>query len=122
LKITIAGIIICSLSLLLLFISIRSIQKDRLGIRSGLIWIMLWFSIGFFSIFPEFLNNAMQIVQMKNRFIFIMFIAILILLALLFNLTNRIDFLQRNLIKLAREIAVINYKVENQGSENKKEK
>jgi hypothetical protein len=42
LKITIAGIIIAGLSLVLLFISIRSIQKDRLGIRSGLIWIILW--------------------------------------------------------------------------------
>jgi hypothetical protein len=105
----------------LLFISVRSIQKDRLGIRSGLIWIILWSLIGFFSIFPDFLNMAMQVVQMKNRFIFIMFIAILILLALLFNLTNKIDYLQRNLTKLAREIAVANYKIDNPGSNHPKE-
>lgn len=117
-KITIAGIIIAGLSLMLLFISVRSILKDRLGIRSGLIWIILWSFIGFFSIFPDFLNTAMHIIQMKNRFIFIMFIAILILLALVFNLTNRIDHLQRNLTKLAREIAVTNYKVDNPGSKS----
>jgi hypothetical protein len=58
---------------------------------------------------------------MKKRLIFIMFIAILILLALLFNLTNKIEYLQRNLVKLAREIAAINYKVENPDPDNKKE-
>lgn len=118
-KITIAGLLIASLSLVLLCITIRGIQKDRLGIRSGLIWIILWSLIGFFSVFPEFLDTAVYIVQMKKRLIFIMFIAILILLALLFNQTNKIDYLQRNMIKLAREIAVIGYKVENPGSNNK---
>ena len=58
---------------------------------------------------------------MKRITTTILFIAILILLALVFNLTHRIDNQQRNLIKLAREIAVINYKVQNTDTTSTKE-
>ena len=118
-KITTASILLSILSLVLIWRSFISIKRETMGIRSGIAWILMWGSIGFFSLFPELLNKAMALSQMKNRMFFILIFAVFILFVLVFNLSSQIDNLQRNIIKLAREIAKINYQIENNKKEDK---
>ena len=119
-KITILGILILVLSIVLILRSLLNIKRETMGFRSGVIWILMWSGIGFFSIFPEFLNRTMVMVQMKNRVLFILIIAVCVLFTIVFNLASKMDNIQQNLTKLAREIAIANYKLES-GDNNKDE-
>ncbi|MFC1812825.1 DUF2304 family protein [Thermodesulfobacteriota bacterium] len=112
-KITILGVLIFILSLVLIGRSLWNIKHEKMGFRSGIIWVLMWAGIGFFSIFPEFLDKTMLLVQMKNRMLFILIIAVCVLFTIIFNLASRMDNIQRDLTKLAREIAIVNYKLEN---------
>jgi len=107
-KITAATIILASVSLLAIYISYLRIKSDTIGIRSAVVWVLLWISIGFFSIFPGLLDAAMSIVQMESRMFFILIFSVFILFALLFNLSSRVDAMQRNIAKLIQEIALLN--------------
>lgn len=118
-KITIISItffIISGLSIWQIFLRIK---KNQIGIRSALIWIGLWAGIGFFSLFPELLDTAVRLVQMKTRMLFILLVAVFILFALVFNYASRIDNMQRNITKLSREIATLNFKLEKKNKTNK---
>lgn len=90
---------------------LSKIKNETIGFRSALIWILLWLGIGFFSLFPGLLNWFTQLAQMEVRIFFILVIAVFILFALVFSLHTKIDRMQRNLEKLAQEIALINYKI-----------
>lgn len=97
------------------------IKRENIGIRSGVIWILVWAGIGLFSIFPELLHTAMRLAQMKNRMYFILILAVFILFALLSNLASRMDNMQRNITKMAREIAKINYTIRSKDKSDDKE-
>ncbi|MFP4041083.1 MAG: DUF2304 domain-containing protein, partial [Desulfosudaceae bacterium] len=79
----------------------------------GMIWIAIWGSICVFGIFPDVLNVAMGLVQMQNRMFFILIIAVFILFALVFNQATQLDNMDRNIRRLVREVALLNYKLEN---------
>jgi hypothetical protein len=97
------------------------IKRETIGIRSGVIWILLWAGIGLFSIFPELLNTAMRMAQMKNRMFFILVLAVFILFALLSNLASRMDNIQRSIRKMAREIARIDFAMQSKDKSDNKE-
>ena len=120
-KVTILGVFILFLSIVFVGRTFWNVKRETIGFRSGAIWILMWTGIGFFSIFPEFLNRAMLVVQMKNRMFFILIIAVCVLFTLVFSIASRMDNIQRNLTKLAREIAIVNYKLENSDKRTDKE-
>ena len=49
---------------------------------------------------------------MRNRMIFVLIIAVFILFALVFNQATQIDNMNRNIRRLVREIALLNYKLD----------
>ena len=99
------------LSLLAIWYTLNSLKKESMGIRSAVAWLLLWFGIGFFSLFPSLLNSVMRLSQMENRMFFILVLAVFILFALVFNLSSRIDRMQTTLARLVQEMAIMNYKV-----------
>ncbi len=109
-KITPVTLIFVFCSLIAIYYTIGRLKKDTIGIRSAVIWFLLWLFIGFFSLFPNLLNAVMRIAQMENRMFFILITAVFILFALAFNLSSRIDHLQRNISRLIQEIAILNQK------------
>ena len=100
------------LSIIAIYLILTRLKKDNMGIRSALIWMILWFGIGFFSLFPELLNMAMRFAQMENRMFFILVSAVFILFALVFNLNTRMDRMQRNISQLVQELSILNYRLE----------
>ena len=111
-KITIISITFFIISGLSIWQICLRIKKNQIGIRSALIWIGLWAGIGFFSLFPELLDTAVRLVQMKTRILFMLLVAVFVLFALVFNYASRMDNMQRNITKLTREIATLNFKLE----------
>jgi hypothetical protein len=95
-KITTLTVLFLFLSCLAIWRIALNLKRESIGIRSALIWIALWLSIGVFAIFPNLLNTAMRLAQMESRIFFILVLAVFILFALVFNLVSRMDTMQRN--------------------------
>ena len=121
-KITTLTVLFLLLSCLAIWRIVLNLKRESIGIRSALIWIVLWLSIGVFAIFPDLLNSAMRLAQMESRIFFILVMAVFILFALVFDLVSRMDTMQRNMSKLVQEIALINSKIEEPSKEHKEEK
>lgn len=111
-KLTTASICLSLFSLIAIIYTLNSLRRDNLGIRSALVWLVLWTGIGFFSLFPYLLNYIMRIAQMEDRMIFILIMAVFILFALLFKLGTRMDKMQRTSARLVQEISILTHKTE----------
>jgi hypothetical protein len=118
-KITIISITFFLISALSIWQIFLRIKKNQIGVRSALIWIGLWAGIGFFSLFPELLDTAVRLVQMKTRILFMLLVSVFVLFALVFNYASRMDNMQRNITKLTREIATLNFKLEKKNKTDK---
>jgi hypothetical protein len=111
-KLTSATIVLSSFSLICIVATIWNLKRENLGIRSALVWALLWAAIGYFSLFPGSLDAAMRLAQMGNRMFFISMLAILVLFAFVFGLSSRLDKLDQKLTKLTREIGILAYKID----------
>jgi len=112
-KTTSVTLIFAVLAMFFIWHTINNLKHDRIGIRSGIVWIIMWFGIGFFGLFPELLDKVMMLAQMENRMFFILIIAVFILFTVVFNLTSRMDKMERNIARVIQEIAVTNHKIDN---------
>ena len=112
-KLTITTIIIALAAALSIGRILYNVKREALGIRAAMVWLFIWFCIGFFALFPELLNMAMRIAQMESRMFFILLLAVFILFAIVFNITSRLEHMQRDLAKLVRETSLINLRIEN---------
>jgi hypothetical protein len=115
-KITAFTVLICVFATISLVRLLRNVARDGLGVRSAGIWALIWFSLAVFSIFPDLLNQLIEAAGMENRLFFLLTIAVLVLSALLFNLTSRVDRMNRDIGLAVRELAILNYKLQKGGS------
>ena len=113
-KVSTTTIIFACISIAAILYIIRMAKDDRLGIRSAVLWFLLWLGIGFFSLFPEMLNALMKLAQMENRMFFIPLMAIFVLFLVVFNLSSRMDSMHRTVSTLAKEIALLKYQMEDE--------
>lgn len=114
-KLTVATLFLAGFSLAMIVIIGRRIKQEQTGIRSALVWLFLWFAIGFFSLFPGLLNLAAEFAQMESRIMFVLLFAVFVLFAFMFSVTNRLDRMQRNIEKIVQEIALLNFKTDGEG-------
>lgn len=112
-KITSATLFFSVFACVMIYVIAGRVKQERTGIRSALIWLFLWFSIGFFSLFPDALNWAMKFAQMESRILFVLLLAVFLLFAFMFSVNTRLDRMQRNFEKLIQEVALINFRIDN---------
>jgi len=55
----------------------------------------------------------MRLAQMKSRMFFILVAAVFILFALVFNLTSKLDRMERNIAKIIQELAILDHRLGN---------
>lgn len=111
-KITPLTIIICMFAVFSLVRLLRRLARDGMALRSSLVWIITWLSLAVFSIFPDLLNEIVAAAGMENRLFFLLTIAVLVLAALLFNLTSRFDRMHRDIGLAIRELAIANFRID----------
>lgn len=111
-KITTASILFALVALVQVVRIVLQVRKDRLGIRSGLIWVLMWGGVGIGSLFPSIMDLLMRFAMMENRMFFILIIAVFVLFALVFDLVSRIEKSERNIAKLVQEIALLRFRLE----------
>lgn len=111
-KITIIGLALFFVGFFAVFRTIKKIQRGDIGYRPGLIWMTIWGGACVVGLFPDFINIAMEISGLKNRTVFAIIIAVFVLYALVFQQEARFERMNRDIRKLVREIAILNYKLE----------
>jgi hypothetical protein len=99
---------ILALALLVIAGVAHRISRDRMGIRSGLIWALAWAVVGAVAIFPNLLNWVLEISQMQHRLLFALVLAVLFLLAFVFSLTSRLERAERAMWRAHQELAITN--------------
>lgn len=105
-KITIIRMLVFLASCLSIWFTLRKYRENALGFRSTLVWVILFFAIAVSSIFPEVPDSVSPVVGMKNRMFFVLLVGILVLYALLFNVTSRLDKIERSMRKLVQDRAL----------------
>jgi hypothetical protein len=105
-RITAIRVLVFVASCLSIWFAVRKLRKDALGIRSTGIWIGLFSAIAIASVFPELFNYLEPLTGMKNRMFLVLLVGILILYAMLFNITSRIEKIERSIRKLVQERAI----------------
>jgi hypothetical protein len=88
------------------------ISQDRMGIRSGLVWISAWLVVGSVAVFPDLLNWVLEVSQMQHRLLFALVVAVLFLLALVFSLASRLERVERAMWRAHQELAITNARVQ----------
>ena len=101
------------LSGLIVLSAVRMFRMNKLSTRVFFIWLTIWIGIGFFSLFPSLLDTFMDLVSMKGRAIFLSVSAIVLICVILFYITADISRMESKISKLTREIAILNYKLDN---------
>ena len=93
-------------------LTLRSIGRDKIGIRSGLIWVGLWLAIAAVALVPDTLDILLAASGMQNRVLFAMLAAILVLFAVLFAQSTRIQAMERDIARLTRHLALTRFRQE----------
>lgn len=109
---------IAAVALAGLYFTLNRIQKDRLGIRSALVWLMLWAGMAVFTLFPALMDAILPITHLNNRVFLGIFAALVLLFAVQFGQTTRMDAMARDQARLVRELAILNYRLR-YGRENR---
>ncbi|MBI3447145.1 MAG: DUF2304 domain-containing protein [Magnetospirillum sp.] len=116
--ITPLSLVIAAIALAGLYFVTNRIKKDRLGIGSAMIWLALWASMAIFTLFPALLDMVLPITHLNNRVFLGIFGALVLLFAVQFGQTTRMDALLRDQARLVREMALVNYR-QRYGLDNK---
>lgn len=90
--------------------------RNRSSIRSTVLWTLIWIAIAVLGLFPVLIDMFMVGIQMRNRMFFLFIVAILILFAMLFQQSTRVEDLKRQISRVAQEIALLRFDQENRES------
>jgi len=111
-KITPITIFFFLCSMAAVFNIITRFRRNLTGLRSAVTWIIVWLLISLGAIFPWMVDGISRIGMMKDRMLFILVVANFVLFALLFNLTFRVERLQRNLTRTIQDLALANIQID----------
>ncbi len=95
--------------LICLYILFRIVKHYRRGVYTPgilILGIILWGGIALISLFPNFSNEITKITGIKSNVNAVIFLAILILVLLVFRLSLQIEYLKRDITNLVREDSI----------------
>jgi hypothetical protein len=111
-KITPIGILFFIIACIALWRVLRKFKHETMSIRSTVLWLTMWAVVGFSSIFPETLDYFVTLTRMGNRMLFILVISVFILLIMIFNLSSKLEKIQRDNMLMAQELSILRYRID----------
>ncbi len=105
-RLTVIRLLVFLFSCLALWFTVRRYRENAVGFRSTAIWFVLLGAIALTSLFPDLLELLTPLTGMRNRMFFVLLVGILVLYALLFNITSRLERMERNLRRLTQQRAL----------------
>jgi len=110
--------IIAIFAILAIVRTVQIFRRNKLSTRLLLMWLSIWFAIGFFALFPSVLDKLRKFFNMGYRPFFITTAAILLLYVIIFYVTSGMSRINRKISKLTQEIAILNYKLGEKTNKN----
>lgn len=104
---------IVAFAIIIMAKTVEMFRKDKLSTRLFILWLLTWFAVGFFALFPSMLDKIMKFLNMGDRPFFITIAAILVLYMMIFYITSNIARANRRISKLVQETAILEYKLKN---------
>lgn len=99
-------IVIVCLVLSIAFI-ISQIAREKLDFKFGIGWIFIALVLGIMTIWQEFLGWLTHLFGIKTPVNFLLLLAIILLVSLIYNMTKTIDLLQEKVKRLSQEVAIL---------------
>jgi len=106
-----ANIFVAIFSCGMAVVSFFLMRTHKLSVKSFLVWIMLWFSMVFFSLYPDALIFFMRLADMENRIYFLFIVTTVVIFIILFSLFVSSREKDKLLHRLTQEIALLNYRL-----------
>jgi len=110
---TLISIPIALLAGVAIFLTLRRVGRDALGVRSALVWIVLWLAIALISLFPGILDGLLSLSGMQNRVSFALICSVLVLFATLYAQSARLQSMDRDIARLIRHLALVRFQHDN---------
>jgi hypothetical protein len=111
-KLTTISILIALVALFEIGRTVSRVKRDRIGIRSALLWACMWSGIGYFAMFPSHLDRGLELAQMENRMFFITVLALLVLFTLVFSQASQIERLKQDVAHMVQELALTRARID----------
>ncbi|MFA5412928.1 MAG: DUF2304 domain-containing protein [Patescibacteria group bacterium] len=112
------------LSFLILLIIYRVVIKWRQGIltsRDSVFWIGFWFVVGIIILLPDTTSYLAELVGVGRGADLIVYLSIVLIFYIIFQMTIKIEKIERNITKVVRTVAMKD-EAENNGQQTKNEK
>jgi hypothetical protein len=107
---------------LILLIIYRVIIKWRQGIlasRDTIFWVGFWFVVGLIILLPDTTSFLAELVGVGRGADLIVYLSIILIFYIIFQMTVRIEKIERNITKIVRTVAMKDGEVEEQTMEKK---
>ena len=102
------------ISLLFVYYTLRQFFKSKAGIVETFVWIFFWIVFVFLSLFPDRLsNNIAQILGIKSNINAVIFLALGVILFVLYRMNASIRKQNERLTELVRKLALKEEEEEN---------
>lgn len=93
-------------ALLGLFWTVSRFRKRQVPVWAAGLWILFWIAIGIVAIIPEFTNRLADLLGIGRGADVVVYSAIVVIVALLFRMSVRLEQLDRAITKVTRELAL----------------
>ena len=103
------SIVICFLAFAFIAHSVRQFKNNQISIKDLSLWAGIWILIGFFALFPQYLDVLMRTTMMKDRMTFLLVSSSVLLYVLLFRINLMQKKAEKRLTRLIQEIALRDY-------------
>ncbi len=95
--------------ILILLIIYRVILKRRQGLleaRDFIFWLIFWIVVGFIVVLPEITSFLAQLVGVGRGADLVIYLSIVLIFYIIFQMMIRIEKIERNVTKIVREMAM----------------
>ncbi len=103
------NIIIGVLAILMIGHLLNQLRRDRILLKDFLIWAGIWVLIGFFGMFPRFLDFLMNTTMMEDRMTFLLVASSVLLYCLLYRQNMSFKRLEQRFNRVVQELALHTY-------------
>ncbi len=115
-------IFILTISFLFIIFIFHFVRKEILELKYTIVWIITGLIIILIAFLPQSITIFSKLIGIKLPINALFFMSLFFILVIVFTMTVAISKLSLRITKLAQEISILKFKVENFNEENQKKK
>lgn len=81
-------------------------KQNLLGVRDFIFWFIFWIAVGIIVVLPEVTSFLAQLVGVGRGADLVIYLSIVLIFYIIFQIMVRIERIERNITKIVREVAM----------------